>query len=82
MSNPARLWRSLGALGDAAYAKAGMSGGSTIGINEKHIGRGSGGARRGRVLHVSEGCKGENVATFFTALREHGGYQPRRSLHP
>jgi len=79
--NPARLWRSLGALVDAAYAKADMSGVRTVGIDEKHIGRGrvvtvvheGSGVQRGRVLHVSEGCKGENVATFVEALREHGG---------
>jgi len=31
------------------------------------------GPLRGRVLHVSEGCKGANVDEFAKALREHGG---------
>lgn len=79
--NDARLWRSLGALVDAAYAKTDMSDVKTVGVDEKHIGRdcvvtvvheGSG-PLRGRVLHVSEGCKGENVGKFAEALREHGG---------
>lgn len=79
--NDARLWRSLGALVDAAYAKADMSKVTAVGIDEKHVGRdrvitvvheGSGPAR-GRVLHISEGCKAENVKHFPTALVEHGG---------
>lgn len=79
--NDSRLWRSLGALVDAAYAKADMSGVSSVGVDEKHIGRGrvvtvvheGSGLQRGRVLNVSEGCKGENVGTFAGALRQHGG---------
>lgn len=77
----ARLWRSLGALVEAAYAQADMRGVDAIGIDEKHIGRGrvvtvvhdgSAGAQ-GRVLHVSEGCKAENVGFFAEALKAHGG---------
>jgi transposase len=79
--NEARLWRSLGALVDAAYAKADMRGVVAVGIDEKHVGRGrvvtvvhdGSGDQRGRVLHVSEGCKAENVAAFADALRTHGG---------
>lgn len=79
--NDARLWRSLGALVDAAYAKADMRGVDAVGIDEKHVGRGrvvtvvhdGSAATRGRVLHVSEGCKAGNVAAFTEALREHGG---------
>lgn len=79
--NDARLWRSLGALVDAAYAKADMRQVTAVGIDEKHIGRdrvvtvvheGSG-PERGRVLHLSEGCKAENLAQFADALRAHGG---------
>lgn len=79
--NDARLWRSLAALVDTAYAKTDMSDVKAVGVDEKHIGRdrvvtvvheGSG-PLRGRVLHVSEGCKGENVGKFAEALREHGG---------
>lgn len=77
----ARLWRSLAALVDSAYAKADMSGVSAIGVDEKHVGRGrvvtivheGGGEQRGRVLHVSEGCKAGNVAAFAGVLAEHGG---------
>src|ERR1019366_7207755 len=76
-----RLWRSLGALVEAAYDKADMRGGEAIGIDEKHIGRDrvvtvvhdASPASRGRVLHVSEGCKAENVAVFAEALEAHGG---------
>lgn len=79
--NDARLWRSLGALVDAAYAKAEMRDVVAVGIDEKHVGRGrvvtvvhdGSGQQRGRVLHLSEGCKGENVAAFADALRAHGG---------
>jgi len=79
--NDARLWRSLGALVDAAYAKTDMSGVKAVGVDEKHIGRDRvmtvvherSGPLRGRVLHVSEGCKGANVGEFAQALREHGG---------
>jgi len=58
-----------------------MRGVKAVGVDEKHIGRdrvvtvvheGSG-PLRGRVLHVSEGCKGANVGEFAQALREHGG---------
>lgn len=76
-----RLWRSLGALVDAAYAKADMSAVDAIGIDEKHIGRSrvatvvhdASVATRGRVLHLSEGCKASNVGTFVEALKAHGG---------
>lgn len=76
-----RLWRSLGALVEAAYAKADMSAVDAVGVDEKHIGRGrvvtvvhdASAASRGRVLHVSEGCKAENVGLFAEALKEHGG---------
>lgn len=79
--NQARLWRSLGALVDAAYAQADMRGVTAVGVDEKHIGRGrvvtvvheGSGDRRGRVLHVSEGCKAQNVAEFAAALTAHGG---------
>lgn len=79
--NDERLWRSLGALVDAAYAHADMSNVDAIGIDEKHIGRGRvvtvvhdvSGATRGRVLHLSEGCKAENVGVFVEALKAHGG---------
>ena len=79
--NDARLWRSLGALVDAAYAKADMSGVKTIGIDEKHIGHGrvvtvvheGSEANRGRVLHLSEGCKAQNVGDFVETLSAHGG---------
>jgi transposase len=79
--NDARLWRSLGALVDEAYAKADMSAVDAVGIDEKHIGRGrvvtvvhdGSAATRGRVLHLSEGCKAENVAAFTAELRAHGG---------
>ncbi len=57
------------------------SGVDAVGIDEKHIGRGrvvtvvhdGSTATRGRVLHLSEGCKAGNVAAFTEALREHGG---------
>lgn len=76
-----RLWRSLHALVDAAYAEADMSAVAAVGIDEKHIGRGrvvtvvhdGSPTTRGRVLHLSEGCKAENVKGFAQALREHGG---------
>ena len=76
-----RLWRSLGALVDAAYASADMSKVDAVGIDEKHIGRGrvvtvvhDGSATgKGRVLHVSEGCKADNVSAFVEALEAHGG---------
>jgi transposase len=79
--NPERLWRSLGALVDEACANVDMSEVKSVGIDEKHIGRGrvvtvvheESGARRGRVLHVSEGGRGENVAGFVEALKAHGG---------
>jgi transposase len=79
--NDARLWRSLGALVDSAYANVDMSKVKDVGVDEKYIGRGrvvtvvheGSGAQRGRVLHVSEGCKAENVGAFAAALREHGG---------
>jgi transposase len=76
-----RLWRSLGALVEAAYAKAGMSGVDAVGVDEKHVGRNrvvtvvhdASVASRGRVLHVSEGCKAGNVGLFVEALKAHGG---------
>ena len=79
--NDARLWRSLGALVDAAYATVDMRGVDAVGIDEKHIGRGrlvtvvhdGSATTRGRVLHLSEGCKAENVGFFVDALKAHGG---------
>lgn len=79
--NDARLWRSLGALVDVAYAKADMRGVKAIGIDEKNIGRGrvvtvvheGSAANKGRVLHLSEGCKAQNVGLFVEALQAHGG---------
>lgn len=79
--NDARLWRSLEALVDAAYGQADMAGVTSVGVDEKYVGRGrvvtvvhdGSGPQRGRVLHVSEGCKGGNVGGFAEALREHGG---------
>lgn len=79
--HPERLWRSLGALVEQTYAKADMSEVRSVGIDEKHIGRGrvvtvvheESGSRRGRVLHVSEGCRSGNVAEFAQALEAHGG---------
>lgn len=74
-----RLWRSLGALVDQAHAQADMREVKAIGIDEKHVGRGRvmtvvhEAEARGRVLHVSEGAKADNVAQFTQALREHGG---------
>lgn len=79
--NDARLWRSLGALVDAARAKADMSAVKAVGVDEKHVGRGrvitvvhdASPAKRGRVLHLSEGCKAANVGLFVEALKAHGG---------
>lgn len=74
-----RLWRSLDALVDEAYAEADMSGVKAIGIDEKNVGRGRvvtvvhEAEDKGRVLHVSEGAKAENVAKFKEALQDHGG---------
>lgn len=76
-----RLWRSLHALVEATYAEADMSGVTAVGIDEKHVGRGrvvtvvhdGSGASRGRVLHLSEGCKAGNVKEFTHALRAHAG---------
>jgi transposase len=76
-----RLWRSLEALVEAAYAEADMSAVEAVGVDEKHIGRGrvvtvvhdGSPGTRGRVLHLSEGCKAENVGQFAEALRAHGG---------
>lgn len=76
-----RLWRSLHALVETTYAKADMRGVEAVGIDEKHVGRGrvvtvvhdASAASRGRVLHLSEGCKAENVEGFAQALRAHGG---------
>ncbi len=56
-----------------------MSNVDAIGIDEKHIGRGRvvtvvhdvSGATRGRVLHLSEGCRAENVGVSVEALRAH-----------
>nr|WP_272889270.1 transposase [Stutzerimonas stutzeri] len=76
--SPGRLWRSLGALVEQAYAQADMSGVKGMGIDEKHVGRGrvtvvheAGGT--GRVLHISEGAKAQNVGHFVEALHAHGG---------
>jgi len=79
--NDARLWRSLEALVDAAYAQADMRAVDVIGVDEKHVGRGrvvtvvrdASAASRGRVLHLSEGCKAHNVGLFVEALKAHGG---------
>jgi len=76
-----RLWRSLGALVEAAYAKADMRAVVAVGIDEKHIGRGrmitvvhdGSPGSAGRVLHVSEGRKADNVGQFAQALQAHGG---------
>ena len=78
-----RLWRSLKALVDDAHATADFSGVKSVGIDEKHIGRGrvvtvvheSRPAHAGgpRVLHLSEGAKGDNVAQFADDLKAHGG---------
>lgn len=76
-----RLWRSLGALVEAAYAKADMGAVVAVGIDEKHIGRGrmitvvhdGSPDSAGRVLHVSEGRKADNVGQFAQALQAHGG---------
>lgn len=76
-----RLWRSLGALVEAAYAKVDMDGVDAVGVDEKHVGRGrvvtgvhdASAVSRGRVLHLSEGCKAENVGFFVEALKAHGG---------
>lgn len=74
-----RLWRSLGALVDQAYTQADMRQVKAIGIDEKHVGRGRvmtvvhEAEGHGRVLHLSEGAKADNVAQFTKALREHGG---------
>ena len=58
-----------------------MSGVKDVGIDEKNIGRGrvvtvvheASGANKGRTLHVSEGCKAQNVGLFVEALRTQGG---------
>lgn len=76
-----RLWRSLGTLVEAAYAKADMRDVVAVGIDEKHIGRGrmitvvhdGSPGSAGRVLHVSEGHKADNVGQFAQALQAHGG---------
>lgn len=74
-----RLWRSLNALVEATYAQADMSAVKAVGIDEKHIGRNRvvtvvhEAASPGRVLHMSEGAKAENVGTFVEALVAHGG---------
>ena len=74
-----RLWRSLRALVEDAYAGADMSGVHAIGLDEKNIGRGRvvtvvhEAGVEGRVLHLSEGCKAENVGAFVETLRAHGG---------
>ena len=76
-----RLWRSLGARVDDAWAKADMSGVDAVGVDEKHVGRGrfitvvhdGSAATRGRVLHVSEGRKADNVGAFAAELTAHGG---------
>ena len=76
-----RLWRSLGALVDDAYAEADMAKVDAVGIDEKHIGHGrfitvvhdGSATTQGRVLHVSEGRKAENVGLFVDALAAHGG---------
>ncbi len=74
-----RLWRSLNALVDDAYAQADMSQVTAVGVDEKHIGRGRvvtvvhEATRSGRVLHLSEGAKADNVGMFVEALVAHGG---------
>lgn len=73
-----RLWRALQALVEAAYAERDMSAVTAVGVDEKHIGRGRvvtlvhEGAG-GDVLHLSQGCKAENLAQFGVALKDHGG---------
>ncbi|MGH2519936.1 MAG: transposase, partial [Chloroflexota bacterium] len=64
-----------------AYAQAEMAKVDAVGVDEKHIGHGrcitvvhdGSAATRGRVLHVSEGRKAENVGAFVEALQAHGG---------
>ena len=73
-----RLWRSLAALVDQAMADVDMSAVDAVGIDEKYVGRQGvitvvHDARRGEVLHVSQGCKAANVGAFAAALSEHGG---------
>ena len=74
-----RLWRALNALVDQAYAQADMRCVKAVGVDEKHVGRGRvvtvvhEAAQPGRVLHLSEGAKAENVGAFVEALVEHGG---------
>lgn len=73
-----RLWRSLEALVEAAYAEVDMSAVVAVGVDEKHVGRQGAitvvhEASSGHVLHVSQGCKASNISAFATALAEHGG---------
>ncbi len=79
--------RRIAALVDAAYAKADMAAVDAIGIDEKHIGRGrvvtvvhdGSAATCGRVLHLSEGGKAQNVGVFVEALKAHGGMDMARN---
>lgn len=77
----ARLWRSLRALVDEAYATVDMSAVDAVGVDEKHVGRlgmvtvvhDQSAATKGRVLHISQGQKAANVGEFASALTAHGG---------
>lgn len=77
----ARVWRSLAALTEQAYAQADMSTVTAVGVDEKHVGRAGmitvvhdrTPGTVGRVLHVSEGARADNVKAFTQALSEHGG---------
>ena len=76
-----RLWRSLKALVEQAYAEVDMRAVTAVGIDEKHVGRlgmvtvvhDQSVASKGRVLHLSLGQKAANVGEFVTALGAHGG---------
>jgi len=73
-----RLWRSLRALVEQAYADVDMREVDAVGVDEKYVGRLGvitvvHAARSGHVLHVSQGCKAANVGEFVDALRAHRG---------
>lgn len=73
-----RLWRSLNAVVEQAYAQVDMSAVDAVGVDEKYVGRLGTitvvhEARSGEVLHVSQGCKASNLGAFSAALAGHGG---------
>lgn len=77
-----RLWRSLRALVERAYAEVEMSAVTAVGVDEKYVGRLGTitvvhEARSGEVLHVSRGCKAANLGEFAAALAAHGGDRQR-----